>query len=168
VFDACVELTAEYSAIEERLADPAVHADPSEARRLARRHAELRPTIEAYRTWAALGDDMAAARELADVDPAFAEEAEALEVRRQEVGESLRELLIPRDPLDGKDVILEIKAGEGGEESALFAGDLLRMYLRYADQRGWSAEVLEAEESDLGGYRDVAVAVKARGIPEPG
>ncbi len=168
MFDACVELTAEYSAIEERLADPAVHADPSEARRLARRHAELRPTIEAYRTWAALGDDMAAARELADVDPAFAEEAEALEVRRQEVGESLRELLIPRDPLDGKDVILEIKAGEGGEESALFAGDLLRMYLRYADQRGWSAEVLEAEESDLGGYRDVAVAVKARGIPEPG
>ena len=68
MFDACVELTAEYSAIEERLADPAVHADPSEARRLARRHAELRPTIEAYRTWVALGDDMAAARELAEVD----------------------------------------------------------------------------------------------------
>lgn len=168
MFDACVELTAEYSAIEERLADPAVHADPSEARRLARRHAELRPIIEAYRTWVSLGDDIAAARELADVDPAFAEEADTLEVRRQEVGERLRALLVPRDPLDGKDVILEIKAGEGGEESALFAGDLLRMYLRYADQRGWSAEVLEAEDSDLGGYRDVAVAVKARGVPEPG
>ena len=168
MFDACVELTAEYSAIEERLADPSVHADPSEARRLARRHAELRPTIEAYRAWLALGDDIDAARELAGADPAFTEEADALEVRRQEVSERLRELLIPRDPLDGKDVILEIKAGEGGEESALFAGDLLRMYLRYADQRGWSAEVLEAEESDLGGYRDVAVAVKARGVPEPG
>ncbi|MEY3734840.1 MAG: hypothetical protein RL347_2199, partial [Actinomycetota bacterium] len=116
----------------------------------------------------ALGDDISAARELADADPAFAVEADGLEVQRQEVAERLRELLVPRDPLDGKDVILEIKAGEGGEESALFAGDLLRMYLRYADQRGWSAEVLEAEESDLGGYRDVAVAVKAKGVPEPG
>ena len=168
MFDACVELAAEYSAIEERLAEPGVHADPSEARRLARRHAELRPTIEAYRAWVTLGDDITAARELADVDPAFADEAAALEVQRQEIADRLRELLVPRDPLDGKDVILEIKAGEGGEESALFAGDLLRMYLRYADQRGWSAEVLEAEESDLGGYRDVAVAVKARGVPEPG
>ena len=168
MFDSCVELTVEYAAIEERLADPAVHADPAEARRLARRHAELRPTIEAYRAWLALGDDISAAQELADADPAFAEEATSLEARRHEVAERLRELLIPRDPLDGKDVILEIKAGEGGEESALFAGDLLRMYLRYADQRGWSAEVLEAEESDLGGYRDVAVAVKARGVPEPG
>ena len=168
MFDSCVELTVEYAAIEERLADPAVHADPTEARRLARRHAELRPTIEAYRAWLALGDDISAAQELADADPAFADEATSLEARRHEIAERLRELLIPRDPLDGKDVILEIKAGEGGEESALFAGDLLRMYLRYADQRGWSAEVLEAEESDLGGYRDVAVAVKARGVPEPG
>ncbi|MEK9736010.1 MAG: PCRF domain-containing protein, partial [Candidatus Nanopelagicales bacterium] len=168
MFDACVDLLAEYSAIEERLADPSVHADPAEARRLARRHAELRPTIEAYRHWVLLGEDIAAARELADADPAFSEEADSLEKQRVEVSETLRRLLIPRDPLDSKDVIVEIKAGEGGEESALFAGDLLRMYLRYAERRGWAAEVLEAEESDLGGYRDVAIAVKARGVPEPG
>lgn len=168
MFDACVDLLAEYSAIEERLADPSVHADPAEARRLARRHAELRPIIEAYRQWVSLGDDMAAARELADADPAFVEEADTLEKQRVEVSETLRRLLIPRDPLDGKDVIVEIKAGEGGEESALFAGDLLRMYLRYAERRGWATEVIEAEESDLGGYRDVAIAVKARGVPEPG
>ena len=168
MFDACVDLLAEYSAIEERLADPSVHADPAEARRLARRHAELRPIIEAYRRWVALGEDLTAALELAGSDAAFAEEAEALEDQRTQVAENLRQLLIPRDPLDGKDVIVEIKAGEGGEESALFAGDLLRMYLRYAERRGWSTEVIEAEESDLGGYRDVAVAVKARGVPEPG
>ncbi len=168
MFDACVDLLAEYSAIEERLADPSVHADPAEARRLARRHAELRPIIEAYRRWVALGEDLTAALELAGSDAAFAEEAEALDRERQEVSDQLRRLLIPRDPLDGKDVIVEIKAGEGGEESALFAGDLLRMYLRYAERRGWSTEVLEAEESDLGGFRDVAVAVKARGVPEPG
>ncbi len=70
---------------------------------------------------------------------------------------------MPRDPNDGKDVIVEVKAGEGGEESALFAGDLLRMYLRYAERQGWKTEVLDANESDLGGYRDVTVAVRADG-----
>jgi peptide chain release factor 1 len=84
------------------------------------------------------------------------------------LADRLQVLLVPRDPLDDSDVILEIKAGEGGEESALFAGDLLRMYLRYAERRGWKAEVLEAEQSDLGGYKDVTVAVKARGQVEPG
>jgi peptide chain release factor 1 len=74
----------------------------------------------------------------------------------------LRELLIPTDPNDAKDVILEIKAGEGGDESALFAGDLLRMYLRYAERVGWKAEILDATESDLGGYKDVSVAVKSK------
>ena len=72
-------------------------------------------------------------------------------------------LLVPRDPDDDRDVILEVKAGEGGDESALFAGDLLRMYQRYAERRGWKVEVLDAQESDLGGYKDVSVAVKAKG-----
>jgi peptide chain release factor 1 len=76
--------------------------------------------------------------------------------------QQLREALIPQDPNDAKDVILEVKAGEGGEESALFAGDLLRMYLRYAERQGWKTEVLDATESDLGGYKDVSVAVKAK------
>ncbi len=76
--------------------------------------------------------------------------------------------MLPRDPNDDRDAILEIKAGAGGEESALFAGDLLRMYLRYAERCGWRTEILAAEESDLGGYKDVSVAVKARGTPEPG
>jgi peptide chain release factor 1 len=78
------------------------------------------------------------------------------------------ELLAPRDPNDGKDIILEVKAGEGGEESALFAGDLLRMYLRFAERHAWSTEILDSNESDLGGYKNVTVAVKAKGVPEPG
>ncbi len=168
MFDACVELVAEFEAAETRLQDPDLHADQGEARRVARRHAELKPIVSAYREWVGLGEDIDAARELADADAAFAEEAESLDRRRTEVAERLRTLLVPRDPLDDNDVILEIKAGEGGEESALFAGDLLRMYLRYAESRGWRTEVLDAEESDLGGYRDVAVAVKSRGTPEPG
>src|SRR5215211_2476482 len=93
----------------------------------------------------------------------FAAEATGLEQRIGELSERLREQLLPKDPDDDKDVILEIKAGEGGAESALFAGDLLRMYLRYAERRGWSTEVIDAVEAELGGYKDVSVAVKARG-----
>src|SRR5215211_8565543 len=92
----------------------------------------------------------------------FAAEATGLERRVDELTDRLREQLLPKDPDDDKDVILEIKAGEGGAESALFAGDLLRMYLRYAERRGWSTEVLDAVDAELGGYKDVAVAIKSR------
>src|SRR5919205_1242594 len=101
-----------------------------------------------------------AARELAGEDPSFAEEIPQLEEQHAEAQERLRRLLIPRDPDDGRDVILEIKAGEGGEESALFAADLLRMYLHYAESKGWRTELLDKTESDLGGYKDVQVAIK--------
>jgi peptide chain release factor 1 len=162
------DLIREYADIEGRLADPSVHADPALARRLGRRYAELRPVVETQREITAIEDDLAAARELAGEDPAFAAEAEELERRRDELAERLRRLLLPRDPNDGKDVILEIKAGEGGEESALFAGDLLRMYLRYAERSGWKTEIIDSHPSDLGGYKDVTVAVKSRPGQEEG
>ena len=168
MFDRCEDLVAEYDQLEARLADPALHADQTEARRVGKRHAMLRPTVAAYRQWRQLGDDIEAARELGADDAAFAAEAEALAAERDEVAERLAALLVPRDPLDDSDVILEIKAGEGGEESALFAADLARMYTRYAEIRGWRLEILDAVESDLGGYKDVALAIKSRGIPEPG
>src|SRR5690606_34966795 len=118
------DLISEYASIEERLADPSVHADQGLARKLGKRYAELRPIIETHRELVSTQDDLAAARELAEEDGAFAAEAEELEERRAELEERLRRLLVPRDPNDSKDVILEIKAGEGGEESALFAADL--------------------------------------------
>jgi peptide chain release factor 1 len=156
------DLTSEYADIEKRLADPAVHADQAEARRLGKRYAELRPIVEVARDLHAAQDDAAAARELAAEDPTFAEEAADLDKRIDAYEETLRRLLVPRDPSDGKDVIMEIKAGEGGEESALFAGDLLRMYLRHAERVGWKTEIIDAQHSDLGGYKDVTVAVKSR------
>jgi peptide chain release factor 1 len=168
VFESVETLVEEYADLERRLADPEIHGDQAAARKVGRRYAELRPVVTTYRAWRQVGDDLEAAQELAADDPAFAAEAETLAAERDELAEKLRVLLIPRDPLDDSDVILEIKAGEGGEESALFAGDLLRMYLRYAERRGWKAEVLESEQSDLGGYKDVTVAVKARGSMEPG
>src|ERR687886_356802 len=155
-------LLAEHAALETELADPAAQADTSRARRLGRRYAQLAPLVETKRALDAVRDDLAAARELADEDASFAAEAAALEQRVPELEERLRELLLPKDPDDDKDVILEIKAGEGGAESALFAGDLLRMYLRYAERRGWSAEVIDAVDADLGGFKDVSVAIKSR------
>jgi peptide chain release factor 1 len=157
------DLTSEYADIERRLADPAVHADQAEARRLGRRYAELRPIVETARDLRTARDDLDTAKELAAEDPAFAEEAASLDKRVAELEQALRTLLVPRDPNDDKDVILQIKAGEGGEESALFAGDLLRMYLRHAERAGWKTEILDAQNSDLGGYKDVTMAVKSRG-----
>jgi peptide chain release factor 1 len=160
-------LLAEYAELEQRLADPAVHADQNAARKIGRRFAELTPIAKTAGELSQARADLAAARELAD-DPDFATEAAQIEAHLPEIEERLAELLMPRDPNDAKDVILEIKAGEGGEESALFAGDLLRMYLRYAERRGWVTELLDSQESDLGGYKDVAVAIKTRGVPEGG
>jgi peptide chain release factor 1 len=168
VFEAVSQLAAEHAELEERLADPAVHADQSVARRLGQRYAELSAVLRAHREWQQLGDDLEAAHELAGEDEAFAAEAQVLEKALAQAEERLRQLLVPRDPSDGKDVILEVKSGEGGEESALFAADLLRMYTRYAERRGWTTEILDATESDLGGYKSVTVAVKAKGTPEPG
>ncbi len=156
-------LVDEYADLERQLADPTVHADADRARTLGRRYAELGPVVETIRTLEAARADRDAAQELAAEDPAFAAEAEELGVRIDELSARLREQLLPKDPNDEKDIIMEIKAGEGGEESALFAGDLLRMYLRYAERQGWKTEVLDAEPTEMGGYRDISVAIKARG-----
>lgn len=170
MFEAVEELIGEHTDLEKRLADPAVHADQANARKLNKRYAELTPIVGTYRAWKQTADDIDTAREFAADDPDFAAEVKVLEAQREVLTEKLRLLLIPRDPSDDKDVILEIKAGAGGDESALFAGDLLRMYLRYAERVGWKTEIIDSTESELGGYKDVQVAVKTKGnvTPEPG
>ena len=161
-------LLAEHSELEKQLADPSIHADAGLARRVGRRYAELAPIAATNAQLDEARSDLTAAQELAADDPDFATEAEELRARIPELEEKLAELLLPRDPDDSRDVIIEIKAGEGGEESALFAGDLLRMYTRYAEKHGWATEILESHESDMGGVKDVALAVKTKGTPEGG
>ncbi|ANH40334.1 Peptide chain release factor 1 [Nocardioides dokdonensis FR1436] len=168
MFEAVEGMLGEHAELEQRLGEPETHADARLAKRLNRRYAELSSLIGVWREWQRLGDDAGAARELAGEDPEFAVEAAELDVRREAAAERLRRLLVPREEADEKDALLEVKSGEGGEESALFAGDLLRMYTRYAERHGWSVEVLDATESDLGGYKSVTVAVKAKGTPQPG
>jgi peptide chain release factor 1 len=163
VFERLADLAAEHAQLEKDLSDPAIHGDQDRARTLSRRYGELTPIVQAYAEWLDVTADEATARELAPEDASFAVEAQQLAVRRGELEQRLNELLVPRDPNDDKDVILEVKAGEGGEESALFAGDLLRMYLRFAERHGWKTEVLDSTMTGLGGYKDATVAVKARG-----
>ena len=171
-FEAVAPLLDEHAEIERRLADPAVHADQALARRLGRRYAELGRVVAAYRAWRAASDDARAAAELVELaegDEAaeLAAELPALRAASDDAAEHLRRVLVPRDPDDARDAILEIKAGEGGEESALFAGDLLRMYTRYAERQGWAVQVLDVTGSDLGGIKDAHVAIKARGSVTP-
>ncbi len=161
MLDSVAPLLAEHAELQVQLSDASVHANPGLAKKLNRRYAELSAIVAAYNGLNHLTDDLAAAKELAKEDEAFAEEVPALEEKLVTATEKLRRLLIPRDPDDGRDVIMEIKAGEGGAESALFAADLLRMYIQYANSKGWKTEILDKNESDLGGYKDVQLAIKS-------
>jgi peptide chain release factor 1 len=168
MFEAVDGLVEEHAAIEQQLAEPDVFSDPVRSRQLNHRYSALTAVVRAYRDWQTTLDDIEAAKELAAEDESFADEVGRLDDHRLELEERLRHLLVPRDDADYKDTILEVKAGEGGEESALFAGDLLRMYHRYAERRGWKVEVLDETASDLGGVKSATVAVKAKSTPEPG
>jgi peptide chain release factor 1 len=161
VFERLADLATEYARLERDLSDPAIHADAERARTVGRRYGELTPIVQAYAQWQETGADEATARELASEDASFAVEAVQLARRREELQRRLEHLLVPRDPLDSKDVILQVKAGEGGDESALFAGDLLRMYLRFAERQHWKTEIIDATVTGLGGYKDVTVAIKS-------
>jgi peptide chain release factor 1 len=160
MLDSVQPLLAEHASLQEQLSDAAVHQNPALAKKLNRRYAEVSAIVSAYHQLVELNDDLAATKELAKEDEAFASELPAVEIKVTEAAEKLRRLLIPRDPDDGRDIIMEIKAGEGGAESALFAADLLRMYIQYSNSKGWKTEILDKNESDLGGYKDVQLAIK--------
>ena len=135
MFDRIADLVSEHAELEHALADPGVHSDQDKARTIGRRYAELTPIVHAYQEWQQVDEDEKTARELAREDSNWSAEADQLTARREQIEAQLRKLLVPKDPNDSRDIILEVKAGEGGEESALFAGDLLRMYQRYAERR---------------------------------
>lgn len=157
----------EHRDVEAKMSDPDIVSDPAKARPLGRRYAELGRIIAAIDEWKGASEDLDVARELAADDEGLAAEIPAMEERLATSEDALVKVLAPRDPDDARDVIMEIKAGAGGEESALFAGDLMRMYTRYAEMRGWTVQVLGATTSDLGGVKDAQIAIKAKGNPAP-
>ena len=167
-FASAHEMVREYQELETKMADPSIHEDQGNARKLGRRYAQLGPVVAGFNAWKSAADDLEAAKEMALEDDSFASEIPAMEIVVEAAAEKLEELLLPRDPNDDRDVIIEVKAGAGGDESALFAGDLVSMYQRYAEKRGWKIEIIDMTESELGGYKDISMAVKSKGTPEPG
>jgi peptide chain release factor 1 len=156
-------LVAEHAALERQLSDPELHSDVGNARKVGRRFAQLAPIVATHRKLTSARDDLETAREFAIDDASFADEVTELESRVDELETQLSDMLAPRDPHDADDVVLEVKSGEGGEESALFAADLARMYIRYAERHGWNVTVLDETTSDLGGYKDATLTIASKG-----
>jgi peptide chain release factor 1 len=162
------EIEENYERVAAEMAAPDVASDPDRLRELGKRFAELQDVVVPYREYRAARTQAQEARELAkgEADPEmaafFTDEADRLDERVAELHGSLELLLIPKDPNEGKDVIVEIRAGAGGEEAALWAGDLFEMYRRLAERHRWKTEVLASSPSDLGGFKEVSLEVRGR------
>ncbi|GGG77475.1 peptide chain release factor 1 [Corynebacterium pelargi] len=156
------DIVAEYQGIEMQMADPETMGDQALFRKLSKRYSELQPIINVNNQLVQAREDHEAAAEMAHEDAEFKEEAQRLEAEIVNLEEQLADLLAPRDPHDGDDIVMEVKAGAGGEEAALFAGELVRMYQRYADKHGFSMEVLGLSESDLGGVKDMTLSIRSK------
>lgn len=169
MFEKLADVESRYEDLEKRLSDPDVVQDPKEYQRVAKAHSDLAEVVGKWREYSR------ARRQLQDTEQLLGErleeelrqlahlEIEELKERIRAIEGELKVLLLPKDPNDDKDVILEVRAGTGGEEAALFAGDLLRMYSRYAERRGWQSELMSAVETGIGGYRDAVLEIRGRG-----
>jgi peptide chain release factor 1 len=166
MFDRLSELEAELEKLESQLSEIYASGDQAAARDAGRRHAELKPVVEAYNAYRATETDLSDVRKmLADEDDAEMRDYLTSELQTKEadlaaLDARIRELLVPRDPDEGKNVIVEIRGGEGGEEGNLWAADLFHMYERYADAHRWKLEVLNSQPSDMGGFREITFVVK--------
>ncbi len=166
LMDKLKEVEARLLQVEAELANPDVASDPAELQRLGKLHAELTPVVEAYRTYR----DMLRQAEEAEAllsDPEMhdmaQEELDAIRAQLPELEQRLKLLLLPKDPNDDKSVIIEVRAGTGGEEAALFAGELLRMYMRYAERMGWKYELLDVQDTGIGGVKEAVLNITAQG-----
>jgi peptide chain release factor 1 len=167
MLDRIKDLELRFQELESLLSDPVVIANQPEFRKLSRELADLTPLIEAFRTYRKVESELEGNRELLS-DPEMKEMAEAemksLEAEKERLEGDIRLLLLPKDPNDSRDVILEIRAGTGGDESALFAGDLFRMYCRFAEKNRWKVEVISASESERGGYKEIIASVEGEQV----
>ncbi len=165
MFDKLDEVKGRFDELNSQLADPSITSNPDEFRKIAKEHAHLTEVVQTYDQFRAaeeeleenkvlLGDDDDAIQEMAK------EEISRLEGEIEALSEKLKQLLIPKDPMDEKNIVLEVRAGTGGEEAALFAADLFRMYARYAETRGWKLDIVSSNETDLGGFREVIALIE--------
>jgi peptide chain release factor 1 len=162
------EIEARYDAVEAEMSAPGVASDLDRLRDLGRSFAELQEIVVPYRAWREASRQADDARELAkaesdpDMAAYFRDEADQAQARADALTATLEGLLVPKDPNDGKDVILEVRAGAGGQEAMLFAGELLEMYRRFAERHRWKTEVLSAQASEIGGLKEAALEIRGR------
>lgn len=169
MLDKISQVVARYEEIDRQMTDPAVLADHVKLTELARERSDLGPLVEAYQEYQRVNQELAEAQEMIDLedDPEMValaqEEIKPLTQQRERLEKRMRKLLVPKDPRDDKNVFIEIRAGTGGDEAGIFAADLLRMYTRYADRKGWKTFILEENRTGVGGYKEVILSVKGRG-----
>jgi peptide chain release factor 1 len=169
MFEQLKRIEARYEELLQMMADPAVVADHARVARLAQEQAELEEIVQAYRRWQTVKAQIEEARSIledevdAEMVRFLREEIDRLEGELESTEAELRQLLLPRDPNDDKDVIVEIRAGAGGEEAGLFAADLFRMYTRYAESKGWKVDVISSNETGIGGFKEIIFEVKGKG-----
>lgn len=162
-------IEAKFEQLEKELSNPDIYSDQEKFKRVSKAHAEIKEVVDVYREHQRLSQELEDNRELAkDDDPEIRamaeEEVRMINEKLPELEEELKILLLPKDPLDEKNTILEIRAGTGGEEAALFAADLFRMYMRFAETRGWRTETMHSHETDSGGYKEVAVLIQGDSV----
>jgi peptide chain release factor 1 len=163
------QLEKRYEEMTEQLSSPEVLADSARIQKLAKMHSELAEIVKKYRLWKQVDQAQREAKAMtndsdAEMRQMAHEEEKQLTARKETVEEELKLLLLPVDPLDEKNVILEIRAGTGGDEAGLFAGELFRMYSRYAESQGWKVEVLESSPTSLGGVKDITAAISGKKV----
>ena len=163
------ELEAIYAELEKKMADPAVVSDIKEMQNLGRKHSELEEVVGDYRRYRQVRDEIAEAKELVGGGDHELAELAKMELEEKEpllgkIEEQLRVALLPKDPNDAKDVSMEIRAGTGGDEASLFAADLFRMYSRYAEREGWKLEIVDENETEVGGYKEIVLQIHGRGV----
>jgi len=170
LFEKLDQIEARYDDMGRELSSPEVLADSARYQRLAKTRAELDEIVAKYREWKDIEKGLRDAKQMliesedAEIKEMAREEERALEAKRETVERELKFLLIPKDPNDEKNVLLEIRAGTGGDEASLFAGELFRMYSRYAESQGWRVEVLESSPSSIGGLKEVVAAIQGRKV----
>ncbi len=169
MFDKLDFITEKYRELSEKVADPAIIADQATWQKYMKEMAEIEPIVKAYEKYKKLKAELDDARELINLEDdeemreMAKEEAKGLEEGIEQLEQEMKVLLLPKDPNDDKNVILEVRAGTGGDEAALFGGDLLRMYLRYAERKRWKTEIIDMNETGIGGVKDCTVMIKGKG-----
>ena len=165
MFEKLEEVEARYHELNARLADPELTENPQKYQKLAKEHAELKKVVEAFSRYREVEEELEENRLLKqdddeDIREMAREEIARLTAEKEKLEEHLKELLLPKDPLDEKDILLEIRAGTGGDEAALFAADLFRMYTRYAEDQGWDIDIVDANQTDQGGFKEIIALIE--------